>query len=332
MYCNRCGAENQDQSRFCRNCGNNLDVSPVQPKAYAPAPVSAPNPAGTMKYVTCPSCGTENKASTLICVECGANISKAPESKRSEAMRLGHVQQVCRTCLPLFLIAAALYLLAALMPLLDKGSSSISLAVEPAKNEIITYLLAAVSSMEGFFMNFKFLRDIFSDPDTLVFVLNLPKVIMAVCLCVVCYSLYKNDLSQSMTTISLDVIKGVLYITTGLQSIYYLTELLDIISLYSKYDLNMLPGKVLFVYILFIASKIAYCVCFAKLLNGISSMVSCYDPDLRPVHMAVPVYCFAVGGLQLAYSHSETVLILSGLSLCVFGGAALVYNMTSGKN
>lgn len=52
IACPSCGTMNGDGTRFCKNCGTNLEVKPNQPRV-------------------CPSCGTAVEAGVSFCSNCG---------------------------------------------------------------------------------------------------------------------------------------------------------------------------------------------------------------------------------------------------------------------
>jgi hypothetical protein len=52
MKCNKCGLENQKQSKFCKKCGTSFGV-----------------------HLKCPQCGSENPGDSLFCAVCGAKLS-----------------------------------------------------------------------------------------------------------------------------------------------------------------------------------------------------------------------------------------------------------------
>jgi DNA-binding IclR family transcriptional regulator len=65
MECSRCGAENQPNARFCKQCGQ-----PLTP------------PTG----ITCPDCGLTNNANALFCRQCGKPLpAQAPAAERAPA-------------------------------------------------------------------------------------------------------------------------------------------------------------------------------------------------------------------------------------------------------
>lgn len=65
MFCPKCGAENDAQASFCRQCGNNLEAAKVQ----QPAPAVTPG--------LCQKCGTQNDAQARFCRQCGNSLGTA---------------------------------------------------------------------------------------------------------------------------------------------------------------------------------------------------------------------------------------------------------------
>lgn len=89
LGCSRCGTENEDSARLCRNCGKELSardfgrgvVPPVKREAVAqrpdeqiPATVRRAAPA-TRRAVTCPSCGQYADADARFCPGCGRGLA-----------------------------------------------------------------------------------------------------------------------------------------------------------------------------------------------------------------------------------------------------------------
>ncbi len=75
MFCDSCGAQNEDDADFCTNCGHKLAkyFSPVEVQPEAPK-------------VYCTSCGAPNEPSSLFCEQCGAPLDTtengAPRKRR----------------------------------------------------------------------------------------------------------------------------------------------------------------------------------------------------------------------------------------------------------
>lgn len=68
MKCPNCGFENRPDARFCKNCRQPLQATPV---AQAAAP--SPPPAGI-----CPACGATAKPGARFCPRCGKPLPAAP--------------------------------------------------------------------------------------------------------------------------------------------------------------------------------------------------------------------------------------------------------------
>lgn len=85
MFCNSCGAKNEDGSRFCRECGNGLQTPatrlPTQPEpdeaeVSTPDPVeSAPAPEPAQRV--CPKCGSVYDDGMLFCAQDGTKLEPA---------------------------------------------------------------------------------------------------------------------------------------------------------------------------------------------------------------------------------------------------------------
>ena len=71
MKCSVCGADNRDDVRFCRRCGNALVTpAPGGPgERVASAPASGSGQLGP--GITCPACGAMVRAGTQFCPQCG---------------------------------------------------------------------------------------------------------------------------------------------------------------------------------------------------------------------------------------------------------------------
>ncbi|HIH45145.1 MAG TPA: RDD family protein [Candidatus Methanoperedenaceae archaeon] len=72
VFCPKCGAENDANANFCRQCGNNLQAVNVQP-----APASIPG--------LCQKCGTQNDARARFCRQCGNTLLGAAETAAAPA-------------------------------------------------------------------------------------------------------------------------------------------------------------------------------------------------------------------------------------------------------
>ena len=66
MKCGQCQSENEEDARFCENCGASLAPG----KSYPPAAEPALSP----DQIYCPDCGTANKSGSIFCNICGSTL------------------------------------------------------------------------------------------------------------------------------------------------------------------------------------------------------------------------------------------------------------------
>ena len=101
MKCVSCGKDNEQEEKFCIDCGMPLGESMESPKVEPPAQppevelpsqppeveASAVNDSGVPVGIRCPNagCGKMNPPGTPFCVECGADLSQAPSSPLAES-------------------------------------------------------------------------------------------------------------------------------------------------------------------------------------------------------------------------------------------------------
>jgi uncharacterized membrane protein YvbJ len=64
MYCQKCGAENKNDAKFCDRCGAGMQYIPVVPLQEE----SAPQP------IVCKSCGNQTEPGDVYCKKCTAGI------------------------------------------------------------------------------------------------------------------------------------------------------------------------------------------------------------------------------------------------------------------
>ena len=64
LRCQECGTPNPEGTKFCQNCGRELEI---------------PAPAEPVEVATCPSCGTQNAVGTRFCQTCGRDMEAAPD-------------------------------------------------------------------------------------------------------------------------------------------------------------------------------------------------------------------------------------------------------------
>lgn len=71
VFCNKCGKENNDSTKFCTGCGNNLltSIQPVHQHENMPLKEMASN------GFLCPQCGKQNKENAKFCIVCGNSLT-----------------------------------------------------------------------------------------------------------------------------------------------------------------------------------------------------------------------------------------------------------------
>lgn len=71
VFCNKCGKENNDSTKFCTGCGNNLltSIQPVHQHENMPLKEMASN------GFLCPQCGKQNKENAKFCIVCGNSLA-----------------------------------------------------------------------------------------------------------------------------------------------------------------------------------------------------------------------------------------------------------------
>ncbi|MDA3862742.1 MAG: zinc ribbon domain-containing protein [Deltaproteobacteria bacterium] len=113
MRCPNCGADNENTSLFCMECGQKLQVkteimsSMQQPPASAPKskpekPVKQPNPTEQpQNTIPCPLCGVDNSTSDSFCKMCGQGLkpvnNDSENCQRCNAL-VGNNDKFCPNC------------------------------------------------------------------------------------------------------------------------------------------------------------------------------------------------------------------------------------------
>jgi hypothetical protein len=97
MFCNQCGRQNPDDSRFCSSCGYRfpepLAVQSENPSAVAPQTTATPTAqvlsASSERLTKCPDCGRAISSSSTTCPHCGkANAVRLPLGKSAFGLML----------------------------------------------------------------------------------------------------------------------------------------------------------------------------------------------------------------------------------------------------
>ena len=71
LTCPTCGTELESNAAFCFNCGTKLAPTPAPAPAHAPA-----EPAVEELKRSCPNCGTELESDAAFCFNCGAKLGE----------------------------------------------------------------------------------------------------------------------------------------------------------------------------------------------------------------------------------------------------------------
>ena len=85
MRCEQCGFENEEDAKFCGNCGASLAPRRLHPPAAKPA--------SGLAQVYCQQCGTPNAEGSVFCYSCGSKLApeamprRYPKRKRRETTK-----------------------------------------------------------------------------------------------------------------------------------------------------------------------------------------------------------------------------------------------------
>jgi len=81
IFCNKCGKENSDSSKFCTGCGNKI-FTPVQ---HVAQPGNTPAQVNAANDFLCTQCGKQNKEHARFCVGCGNKLeASVPQVQQQE--------------------------------------------------------------------------------------------------------------------------------------------------------------------------------------------------------------------------------------------------------
>ncbi len=80
LKCNSCGAENDDEQKFCSECGAKLAAEEQPKAAEEPSAVQHESEAAATEKV-CPACGAKNEPTEKFCSECGKPLDAAETAK-----------------------------------------------------------------------------------------------------------------------------------------------------------------------------------------------------------------------------------------------------------
>ena len=82
--CPNCGADVQNGSQFCNNCGTR-----IPPASMKTAPKAG---------LTCPTCGTELESNAAFCFNCGTKLAPTPAPAPAPAPAEPAVEELKRSC------------------------------------------------------------------------------------------------------------------------------------------------------------------------------------------------------------------------------------------
>ena len=82
--CPNCGADVQNGSQFCNNCGTR-----IPPASMKTAPKTG---------LTCPTCGTELESNAAFCFNCGTKLAPTPAPAPAPAPAEPAVEELKRSC------------------------------------------------------------------------------------------------------------------------------------------------------------------------------------------------------------------------------------------
>lgn len=98
MFCEKCGAQVEEDSLFCPVCGHKMDCEEENSKN---SPDKGEKENAEMEVIYCPNCGLKNEADAAFCISCGASLKenpgrngrkgKAASGKRGKRLSLGIV-------------------------------------------------------------------------------------------------------------------------------------------------------------------------------------------------------------------------------------------------
>jgi len=98
IFCNKCGKENQDFTKFCTGCGNNI----LTAISTSPAKDEQINPVINdmiSNELICSQCGKQNKQNTKFCISCGNGLTILPQQKEINSISETSIKEnLCSKC------------------------------------------------------------------------------------------------------------------------------------------------------------------------------------------------------------------------------------------
>lgn len=96
MFCPKCGTENEDEARFCKECGTQLPqasgaVSPVGPPTSVGGDSHRLGDTEQETALVCPECSRENTAGASYCQSCGTRLQRRVPFARWKGVLAGAV-------------------------------------------------------------------------------------------------------------------------------------------------------------------------------------------------------------------------------------------------
>lgn len=98
VFCNKCGKENKDFTKFCTGCGNNIlpaiETSTVKEEKHILPAMDVMN-----NESICHQCGKQNKPNTKFCISCGNKLVVLSQpAKQNESVPIPQTQKTENLC------------------------------------------------------------------------------------------------------------------------------------------------------------------------------------------------------------------------------------------
>lgn len=140
MICKHCGKENEDNSKFCQNCGVNLSDS-----------------FETKDNNFCPKCGAENDQMSKYCIVCGKALTQTKNhtvytKDRSTQAKLSLIFGILSAVFGILCCCGVLYIPAILTGIASLILGIMSVKSEKKGNAIAGIVLGIIGILLGLFM------------------------------------------------------------------------------------------------------------------------------------------------------------------------------------